>query len=59
MAAAGKSRRESAEADGLQFAVLACPHPKEGHDTCTGELEAPPEEVGGNGAGVEDGGDEV
>lgn len=57
--AAAPESCESTEADGLEFAVLACPHTKEGHYTCTRELEAPPKKVGRDRAAVEDGGDEM
>lgn len=39
--------------------MLARPHAQESHDTCAGELEAPPKQVGRHGAGVQDGGDEM
>ncbi len=42
-----------------QLAVLARPDAEQGHDPRGGELEDPPEGVGGDGVGVERGEEEV
>ncbi|KAJ8105996.1 hypothetical protein OPT61_g9834 [Boeremia exigua] len=52
-------RALSPKVDGPQLAPLACPHTKGSHDGRARRLEGPPEEVRGDGMGVQRGDDKV